>query len=395
MIPATGSRQQAMRFILLLGVVSLLADVTYEGARSITGPYLGLLGAGAAVVGVVAGAGELIGYALRLVSGYLTDRTGKYWTIAILGYAVNLLAVPALALAGRWEVAALLMVAERLGKAIRVPARDVLLADAAKAVGTGWGFGVHEAMDQIGAVAGPLVIAGVLATMKSYRTGFAVLLVPALAALSVLAAARLRYPQAHVRDLEQPSAGERKLPRAFWIYVAAAGLIAAGYADFPLVAFHLKKAGVASDIWIPLLYAIAMGVDAVAALAFGRLFDRWGNKVLIGAPLSAILAAPLVFSGSFPAAVAGMVFWGVGMEVQESVLRATVAQMVPPTRRGAAYGVFNSVFGICWFAGSALMGLLYETSAFRLVAFALCAQLAAIPLLLRDSYHCATPRRAV
>jgi MFS family permease len=395
MILETGSRKQAMRFILLLGVVSLLADVTYEGARSITGPYLGLLGASAAVVGVVAGAGELIGYALRLVSGYLTDRTGKYWSIAILGYAVNLLAVPALALAGRWEVAALLMVAERLGKAIRAPARDVLLADAAKAVGTGWGFGVHEAMDQIGAVAGPLVVAGVLATMKSYRTGFAVLLVPALAALSVLAAARLRYPQAHVRDLEQPSADERKLPRSFWIYVAAAGLIAAGYADFPLVAFHLKKTGVASDIWIPLLYAIAMGVDAVAALAFGRLFDRWGKKVLIGAPLAAILAAPLVFSGSFPAAVAGMVFWGVGMGVQESVLRAAVAEMVPRARRGAAYGVFNSVFGICWFAGSALMGLLYETSAFRLVAFALCAQLAAIPLLLRDSDHRATPRRAV
>ena len=370
-----------MRFIVLLGVVSLLADITYEGARSITGPYLGMLGAGAAVVGAVAGAGELIGYALRLASGYLADRTRSYWTLTLAGYAVNLLAVPALALAGSWEVAAALMITERLGKAIRTPARDALLADAAKAVGTGWGFGLHEAMDQIGALAGPLIVAGVIASMGSYRAGFAVLLIPAVAALSVLTAARRRHSRPELPQDGRTAQAAARLPRMFWLYVAATATIAAGYADFPLIAFHLKSVGAASDVTIPLLYALAMGVDAVAALAFGRMYDRLGRLVLIGAPVFAAAAAPLVFSRSLPAVVAGMVLWGVGMGSQESVLRAAVADMAPEGRRGAAFGVVNGVFGVAWFAGSVVMGLLYQTSAAWLVAFSVGAQLAAIPFL--------------
>jgi MFS family permease len=374
-----------MRFIVLLGVVSLFADVTYEGARSITGPFLGLLGASAAVVGAVAGAGELIGYTLRLASGYFTDRSRKYWAIVLFGYSVNLLAVPLLALAGRWEVAALLIVTERLGKAIRVPARDVMLAHAAKSVGTGWGFGLHEAMDQIGALTGPLIVAVTLATYQSYRTSFAVLLVPALAALAVLMGARFRYPNPQSLETAPAEDTGKRLPRAFWIYVAASGCIAAGYVDFPLAAFHWKQAGVASDVWIPLLYAIAMGVDGVAALIFGSLFDRWGKLVLLGAPLFACLAVPLMFTGGFQSALVGVALWGVGMGAQESVLRAAVADMVPVARRGLSYGIFNSVFGVCWFAGSALMGILYQGSALRLVAFSVCAQLASVPLLFLTS----------
>jgi predicted MFS family arabinose efflux permease len=371
-----------MRFILLLGVVSLLADMTYEGSRSITGPYLGLLGAGAAAVGAVAGAGEMIGYGLRLASGYLTDRTRKYWTLALAGYAVNLLAVPALALAGRWEAAALLIIAERAGKAIRVPARDVMIAAASKSIGAGWGFGVHEAMDRIGGLSGPLIVALVLASTKSYRAGFTVLLVPALAALGVLLAARSRYPQPQALEADRGPDSGGALPRSFWLYLAAAGLVAAGYFDFPLAAFHWKSAGVASDVWIPLLYAFAMGVAAATSLALGKLFDRWGSPVLLAAPLAAALAAPLVFSNGFSSALAGMVFWGVGLGTQNSVLRAAVAKMAPSARRGSAYGIFNTVYGVCWFAGSALMGVLYETSALRLVVFSVCAQLAAVPLLL-------------
>ena len=149
----------AWKFIILLGVVSLLSDICYEGARSISGPFLGTLQASAMVVGVVAGLGEFIGYALRLGSGYLADRTGKYWPITFVGYALNLFAVPLLALAGRWEIAALLLLLERLGKAVRTPARDAMLSHAATQVGRGWGFGFHEAMDQIGAVSGPLMVA--------------------------------------------------------------------------------------------------------------------------------------------------------------------------------------------------------------------------------------------
>ncbi|MGH6852422.1 MAG: MFS transporter, partial [Methylocella sp.] len=144
-------RHSAIRFIVLLGVVSLFADMTYEGARSVTGPYLGVLGASAAIVGVVAGFGEFLGYALRLVSGYLSDRTGGYWLITIIGYGVNLLAVPLLALTGRWELAVLLIVGERAGKAIRTPARDAMLSHAGSQTGLGWSFGLHGALDQTGA----------------------------------------------------------------------------------------------------------------------------------------------------------------------------------------------------------------------------------------------------
>ena len=205
---------QPLRFVLLLGLVSLFADATYEGARSITGPYLALLGAGAAAVGAVAGFGELVGYALRLATGYLSDRTGRYWAIAILGYAVNLAAVPLLALAGRWEVAALLIIAERTGKAIRTPARDAMLSYVTRGMGHGRGFGLHEALDQVGAVAGPLLVAGALRWRGSYRLGFALLLVPALAALAVLLEARRLYP--HPREFEPASreVSAKGLPRA-------------------------------------------------------------------------------------------------------------------------------------------------------------------------------------
>ena len=156
------SKGTALKFVVLLGVVSLFADMTYEGARSITGPYLAILGASATAVGIVAGFGELIGYALRLVSGYISDRTGKYWTVTLFGYFINLLAVPLLALAGSWEVAAFLMITERMGKAIRNPSRDAMLSHATQSIGRGWGFGLHEAMDQIGAILGPLIVATVL-----------------------------------------------------------------------------------------------------------------------------------------------------------------------------------------------------------------------------------------
>ena len=372
----------AMRFVILIGVVSLFADMTYEGARSVTGPFLAVLGASGAVVGIVAGGGELVGYALRLVSGYLSDRTGRYWTITLVGYAVNMLAVPLLALAGRWEVAAVLMVTERVGKAIRTPARDVMLSHATKAMGRGWGFGLHEALDQIGAVLGPLIVAAVLHLRGGYRMAFGVLLAPALLALAVLVAARLLYPRP--RDLE-PASSELEatgLPRAFWLYLAAVALVAAGYADFPLMAFHFEKRGLLAAPSIAVFYAVAMGVDALAALVFGRLFDRLGLTVLMVVSGLSALFAPLAFLGGAAAALLGTAVWGVGMGAQESIMRAAIAEMVPASRRGAAYGVFNAGYGVAWFLGSALMGILYDVSIGWLVAFSVAMQLASIPLLL-------------
>ncbi len=359
----------AWRFVLLIGVVSFFADMTYEGARSVTGPYLGVLGASATIVGFVAGFGELLGYGLRLASGYLSDRTGRYWPITFVGYSLNLFAVPALAPTGRWEIAALLMIAERVGKAIRVPPRDAMLSHASANVGQGKGFGVHEAMDQAGAVVGPLIVAGMLAWRDDYKAAFAILLLPAILAILMLANARRLFP--HPSDLEAaPSDLDRRdLPRSFWIYMVAAGLVAVGFADFPLIAFHFQKISLLSASMIPIFFAIAMGVDAIAALVFGNLFDHIGMPALIVATVLSAGFAPLVFFGGVRLALIGVVLWGVGMGAQESVMRAAVAGMAPSDKRGTAFGIFNTGFGVFWFAGSLAMGILYDTSRLWLVIF--------------------------
>ena len=373
------SSNAALRFVVLIGIVSLFADMTYEGARSINGPFLAILGASGTVVGVVSGLGELIGYVLRLVSGYFSDKTKNYWAITFFGYAVNLIAVPLLALAGNWQIAAVLMMIERIGKAIRVPPRDAMLSYATHHMGRGWGFGLHEALDQLGAVTGPLIVAAVLYFRDGYRTGYALLLIPALLALAVLTTARFLYPHPQDLEINQKTLQVQVFSRSFWLYVIAAALIAAGFADFPLIAYHFQKTSLASPTLIPILYAVAMGVDALAALIFGRLFDRIGlSTMMLVAVLSAFFA-PLVFFGTFSLAVLGMALWGMSMGAQESIMRAAVAGMVATERRGLAYGVFNTAYGISWFLGSVLIGVLYDVSIPWLVAFSVTAQLASIP----------------
>ena len=377
------SRQSAIRFIVALGTISLFADVTYEGARSVNGPFLATLGASAAVVGIVSGAGELAGYLLRLFSGLAVDRTRAYWTLTITGYVINLLAVPCMALAGHWGVAAALIIAERAGKAIRTPARDVMLSQASNIVGRGWGFGLHEFMDQLGAFLGPLLVALVLTKSHQYPQAYAVLAIPAGLALASLFTAIKFYPDPS--RFEEPKAAgitTTALPRAFWIYMAAAGLLAAGFVDFPLIAFHFHKTSLATPGEIPVFYAAAMGVEALTALLFGKLFDRIGMPALIAGVVLSAASSPLAFFGSFYAALGGMALWGAGMGAQQSLLRAKIADLVPAERRGAAYGIFNTAYGILWFAGSSVIGILYGRSLVGAVAFAVGTQLAAIPLLL-------------
>jgi MFS family permease len=379
------NKAAAWKFIILVGVVSLFSDMTYEGARSISGPFLGTLKASALVVGVVAGLGEFLGYALRLASGYLADRLGRYWLITFAGYAVNLLAVPLLALAGSWEIAAMLLVAERIGKAIRTPARDAMLSHATGAVGRGWGFGFHEAMDQLGATTGPLIVAAVLYFQGGYRAGFAVLLLPAVLALVVITVAARLYPHPQHLEVSVPTLETTGFTRPYWLYVVAVGCLGAGFADFPLIAFHFGKTAVLPSDWIPLFYAVAMGVDAVAALVLGRLFDRLGMPVIVATAALSALFAPLVFLGGFKLALLGMVLWGIGMGSLESIIKAALAEMVPRNRRATGFGLFNAGFGLFWFLGSVLMGFLYDFSLGALVAFSVTAQLLAIPFFLAVS----------
>ncbi len=373
-------KARALKFVLLIGVMSFFADFTYEGSRSIIGPYLAVLGASAAAVGIVTGFGELLGYGLRLVSGRLSDQTGQYWPITIVGYIVQMLAVPLLALAGSWQIAAVLIILERVGKATRNPPRDVMLSHAAKEMGYGWAFGMHEALDQSGALFGPLVVAAVLFLRGAYQTAFAVLLVPALITLGLLVVARLLYPRPQEMEVTPPDVRTEGLPRIFWIYLTGAVLVAAGFADFPLIAFHFAQASTISSTLIPVFYAVAMGVGGIGSLVFGRLFDRFGISVLIPLTIISALFAPLVFLGGTWAALIGVILWGLGIGVHESIIPAAVAPMVPTQRRASAYGLFTAGYGIFWFLGSALIGILYGVYLPAAIAFSLIAELAAIPL---------------
>lgn len=382
MFNKNASKNSALKLVLLLGIVSLFADITYEGARSVNGQYLQMFGASATAVGIIAGFGELIGYTLRLISGYITDKTKKYWTITLIGYVVNLLAVPLLALAGNWHVAAILIIIERFGKSIRTPARDLMLSHATSTIGRGWGFGLHEALDQIGAVSGPLIVALVLYLKGSYQNCFSLLIIPALLALITLFVARINYPNPRDFEIEEVKLETRTFSKIFWLYIIAVSLVAAGYADFALIAFHFKKVSIISENWIPTFYALAMFVDAVSALFFGRLFDKIGVVTLVIAILLSCLFAPFVFLGNFNSALMGMVLWGIGMGAQESIMRAAISNMVNMNKRGFAYGIFNTAYGIFWFIGSALMGILYDISVLYIVIFSVIIQLASIPLLL-------------
>ena len=364
-----------MRFIVCLGIVSMFADITYEGARSVLGPFLNNLGASAWQVGLIAGIGEMLAASLRFFSGRFADRTRSYWAITIVGYGVNLIAVPALAFAGNWWTAALLVALERTGKSIRGPARDVLLSEATATVGHGWGFGLHAALDQTGAVIGPLVVAITVARSHAFGPAFLGLALPAAAALGALLLARAWFPAQGAAAPQQVE--QTEFPQVFWIYVASAGVLACGFVDFALLSFHFQKSGVATQAMIPLLYSGAMAVNAITAPLFGRLFDRFGLVILSIGTLISMLSLPLGFLGGPIAAALGVACWATGIGAQDATLRSGIARVVSMNKRGSAFGAFNGIFGVMWFLGSAIMGFLYDRSLIAVVIFGLTLQLAA------------------
>jgi MFS family permease len=374
--------RSALRFVVIIGIVNLFADLTYEGARGIVGPFLGSLGASAAIVGFVAGFGELMGYGLRSVSGYFADKFHRHWVFAFLGYAVNMLAVPALALAGQWPLAAGLVVAERVGRGIRKPTVEAMLSYAGKSIGAGWVFGLNEALDQLGATIGPLLMALVLYLHGGYRTGFGVLLIPALLCLGIFVVAHLLHPRPH--ELEEGTGhtlATTSLTRSYWIYLAAGGLIAAGFADFALIGFHFHKANIVPENLIPVFYAIAMASSALASIPLGRIFDRFGPNISLFAFLISAASAPLVFLGGSISALTGMILWGIGMSAQGSLFQAILTGVIPPAKRSTAFGLFDTGYGVAWFLGSAVMGLLYDKSILAVALFSVILQLAALPIL--------------
>jgi MFS family permease len=371
-------------FIILLGIVSLFGDATYEGARAVTGPYLAKLGASAFVISSVGGIGDFLGYALRLASGRLADRTRAYWLLTFIGYGL-ILSIPLLAFTGHWQLAVVLIILERVGKAIRSPARDTMLSYATKKVGRGWGFAVHEALDQIGAVIGPIAFSVVLFSNDTFQQGFMFLGIPALLTMAVLGVARKRFP-APVRfeapERLGPQATPAGLPRVFWLYSAFALVSAAGLANFQLISLHIADQVIVSDAQIPIVYAIAMGVDAVAALVIGRIYDRVGLTSLLAIPLLTLPIAFFAFSQSYNSVLIGMVLWGIVLGVHETIMRAAVADLTPVERRGSAYGIYTAMYGAGWGVGGVVMGLLYSRSISYVILFSVVMELASIPLFL-------------
>jgi MFS family permease len=371
----------AFRFVVTLGIVNLFADTVYEGGSSINGPYLGMLGAKAVAIGVISGVGEFLGYALRVVAGYVSDKSGKYWLVTFIGYAINLFAVPALALAGNWPLAASLVIAERVGRAIRKPSVEAMLSYTTGTLGKGWVYALNTALDQFGATIGPLLIAGVLLLGGNYRTGYALLLIPTSMAFATLGVARWFFP--HPSRLEAaPTATATHFSTEYWLSMLAGACFAAGLISFELIAYHFAKSGAVSSAWIPVFFSLAMATNAVTSLIFGRLFDRLGRGVVIIAVLlSAPFAAP-VFLGSFYVALLGMVVWGIGFATQDTLLKAIVAGMLPEGRRNLAFGLFYTGYGCGCLVGSVTTGLLYERSLSLLIGFSIAAQLASLPLFL-------------
>ena len=389
-------KRAALSFIVLMGVVSLFSDMTHEGGKSILGAYLSLTGASAAAVGFVSGFGELVGYSLRCATGRLADRTKRYWLLTILGYAVDLLAVPALALVPEngWLWAAALIVVERAGKAVKKPAKDTLLSFAAAQNGVGRSFALQELLDQLGAFLGPVALFAVMYfkgsgdSFADYRRCFALLAAPALVTLGLLLAARRLFPRPEKfePDTKKAAVGNFAFGKKFTLYIAGISLFALGFMDFAMISMHVSRRGLMSPGGLPLLYAAAMGVDAGAALVFGWLYDRWGMKALA---LSALLTAPfsaLIFLLPGGGALyAGAALWGVGMGAQESILKAAVATLVPKERRSSGYGSFPTAFGVCLFAGGWLMGCLYDRSPAGMALFSMSAELGAAALFWRTS----------
>lgn len=397
------SLSPAMTFILLFGVVSLLSDMTHEGAASIRGAYLALLGASAASIGFVSGLGELVGYSLRYLFGKLTDKTRQYWPLTIAGYVVDVLAVPALALVGEhgWIAACALIIIERMGKAMKKPAKNTLLSFAASQEGVGKSFAIQEMLDQIGAFLGPVLLYLVMlfktegTTFQIYSFCFAILVIPAIATIAMLFFTKSKFPNPERFEPEPAVSAPFKLKKGFLLYLVGISLFAFGFIDYSLIIMHVSRsfAGMSASLseasslvnsgTIPLLYAGAMLVDAIAALIFGLLYDKRGMKVLA---VSTALSAPfalLVFGfHSIPALLVGIAMWGVGMGAQESILKAAVSQIVPKNSRATGYGVFELAFGVFWFLGSWLLGALYDVSIPAMVAVSIGAQIAAIPLYL-------------
>jgi len=348
---------------ILLGLVSLTADMVYEGARSVGGSYIEEL-QGPSIASAIAASGDFIGYGLRFVSAVIATYLASslaFWGFTILGYAMTATAIPLLAYAGSWEYAALLYLVERVGKGLRAPVRDVVLAEVTEDIGRGKGFGIHELMDQMGAVAGPLLVA-LMISFYSYRLAFLALAVPGAISIALVVTAFALYPKLKSLEVSRPRISFRGLGRKFYVYTLATILLSLGYVHWMNVSYFLKYWNVLGDADIALAYMVAMLTDAVIAVPIGVLYDKIKFKSLYLAPLSALASAilfiytpTLMGAGEVTARIATYAMaalWGITMGCFETIMRASIADLLPPEKRALGYGVYGLVYGVSWTIGS-------------------------------------------
>ena len=381
-------KKQALLFLLLIGIISLLADFTHEGARSIYGPYLGLLGVSAFMVSFTAGLGEFIGQSLRIVTGIIADKTKQYWLMMFIGYAINLLVIPLLYFVqpGFFEVAIILILLERVGKGIRAPAKSVLTSFVSPHLGAGKTFALQEMMDQLGAFLGPLFVFIVLSINKGselngYQISFGLLGIFSIMTLVVILVARLKYPTPDHFEVSKHATHFRG-NKAFLIYLVAIAFIALGFIDYPFMAYHIKTFELMEIAYVPLLYAYAMGIDAISALIFGILFDKIRVNALLISMLISMGFSPIFFlNQNLLSVIIGVTLWGIGMGALESILKAVISTSVSKDKRATAYGIFYTVFGLSWFIGSSIVGGLYGISIEALVIFSVSMEILGVIML--------------
>ncbi len=374
-----------IQLIILLGLVSFFADIAYEGARSIIGPFFAILGASGAIVGTFAGLAEFAGYGIRIFSGVIADRTKNYWLLTAIGYTSNLIVIPLFALAGSWQTAALLLVLERAGKALRTPSRDAMLSYACNKVGRGWGFGLHEAFDRCGGLLGPLIMFAILSTGPHFKLAFALLAIPAAFALVTLYATYRKFPHPEVAEPTQEKFSLKNFSRPFWIFITGAALVGAGTINFALVSFHLQKQAIATTAHIPLFYMAAIAVSAVFALVGGKWFDLAPKFSLYFGIILGSISPLFLLLGTHIELWIGIALWGIGMGTQNALFRSVLAHLIPPQQRSTGYGIFGVTFGLAWFLGGALIGSLYDVSIAFSAITGVVLQLMAIPFIRKVS----------
>jgi len=374
-----------VNLIFFLGIVSLFGDITYEGARSIIGQYLFVLGSSSLFVGFIAGFGEFIGYFLRILFGYLADKTKNYWLFMIIGYSLSVLSVPILAFTNNYIIAGILTLLERFGKAIRTPSRDTIISFIGSKYGYGISFGIHEFIDQIGALSGPLIVFLILSLSKNnYKLSFLILIIPAILCLIFLFWTKIKFSNISEVEIRRESYESYKINKKFWIYTIAIGLVSFGFIDFALISYHYKRINLFEPNIIVILYSIAMITDAITSIILGKLFDKFGIKVIIISVILTAFSSPLLFLFNEKILkFLAIILWGIGIGSQESIMRAYISNIIKKEERATAFGIFNSIYGFSWFVGSLIIGYLYSISLIYMVILSFSFQILGLLILVK------------